>query len=193
MSDLLMLIAAQAAHGVAEVAHAGAEVHHAEPAIAGIFNATVIVSIAMLALIGIMLWKKVPALVAGMLDSRIAQIRAQLDEAADLRKEAEALRGEYEAKIKALDSETAAMRNRAEQEAAQMLAKAEEDVKALVVRRQRMAEDRIAAAERSAVAEVRDAASRAAVAAARDLIADKHDGTADKPLVDRAIADIARI
>jgi F-type H+-transporting ATPase subunit b len=192
MSDLLMLIAAEAAHGAVEAAHAGAE-HHAEPAIGGVFNATVIVSISMLLLIGIMLWKKVPALVAGMLDNRIAQIRAQLDEAASLRQEAEALRGEYQAKIAALDSETAAMRARAEQEAALMIAKAEEDAKALVARRQRMAEDRIAAAERSAVAEVRDTASRAAVAAARDIIADAHDSAADKPLVERAIADIARI
>lgn len=192
MSDLLMLISAEAGHGVAGAAQAGAE-HHAEPAIAGLFNATVIVSISMLLLIGIMLWKKVPALVAGMLDSRIAQIRAQLDEAAGLRKEAEALRAEYQAKIKALDTEIAGIHGRAEQEAAQIVAQAETDAKALVARRQRMAEDRIAAAERSAVADVRETASRAAVSAARDLIADSHDGSADKPLVDRAIADIARI
>lgn len=185
MSDLLIFAAAEAAQVGAQA--------HADPAIAGLFNSTVIVSLAMLVLIAIMLWKKVPALIGGMLDSRIAQIRAQLDEAATLRGEAEALRGEYEARLAALASESVQIRERAEAEAAALVAKAEEDAKQLVARRQRMAEDRIAAAERGAVAEVRAAASRAAVAAARDLIAADHDAGADKSNVDRAIADIAKL
>lgn len=185
MSDLLMLVAAEAAHG------AGAE--HAEPAIAGVLNATVIVSISMLVLVGIMLWKKVPALIGSMLDGKIAAIRAQLDEASDLRKEAEALRAEYQGKLAALDGEAAAIRERAEQEASLVVAKAKEDAAALVARRQRMAEDRIAAAERSAIAEVRDTATRAAVAAAQQLIVEGHSAAADKPLVEKAIADIEKI
>ena len=179
MSDTLIILA----HGAEAAAHA-------KPAIAGVFDATVIVSIAMLVLVGIMVWKKVPAMIGGMLDSRIAQIRSQLDEAAALRAEAEALRGEYQAKLAALDAEATAMRERAEGEAAQLVAKAKEDATALVARRKRMAEDRIAAAERSAVAEVREAASKAAIAATRTLIAERHDGKADKALVDRAIADL---
>ena len=85
------------------------------------------------------------------------------------------------------------MRERAEQEAAQLVAKAKADSAALIARRQRMAEDRIGAAERTAVAEVRDTASRAAVAAAQQLIAAGHDAKSDKPLIERAIADIDRI
>lgn len=185
MLDMLTLIAAESAHGGAEA--------HADPAIAGIFNATVIVSLAMLVLIAIMVWKKVPAMIVGMLDSRIATIRSQLDEASSLRQEAEALRNEYQAKLSALDADIAAMRARAEQEAALVVSQAEADAAALVVRRQKMAEDRIAAAERTAIADVRETATRAAVAAARTLIAEGHDAGADKPLVDRAIADVGRL
>lgn len=185
MSDLLMLISVEAAHG------AGAA--HAEPAIAGVINATVIVSISMLVLVGLMLWKKVPALIGSMLDGKIAAIRAQLDEASALRKEAEALRSEYQGKLAALEGEAAAIRERAEQEASLLVAKAKEDATALVARRQRMAEDRIAAAERSAIAEVRDTATRAAVAAAQQLIVEGHSAAADKPLVEKAIADIEKI
>jgi F-type H+-transporting ATPase subunit b len=185
MLDILTLIAAESAHGAGKA--------YAEPAIAGVFNATVIVSLAMLVLIGIMVWKKVPAMIVGMLDGKIAAIRSQLDEAKALRTEAEALRNEYQGKLAALDGEAAAMRTRAEAEAAALVAKAEEDATALVARRQRMAEDRIAAAERSAIAEVRETASRAAVAAARTLIAERHDAGADKAVIDRAVADIARI
>ena len=182
MSDSLIILA----HGAEAAAYA-------KPAIAGIFDSTVIVSIAMTVLVGIMVWKKVPAMIGGILDSRIAQIRAQLDEAAALRADAEALRSEYQAKLAALDAEAAAMRERAEGEAAQLVAKAKEDATALVARRKRMAEDRIAAAERSAVAEVREAASKASIAAARTLIAERHDGKADKSLVERAISDLGRL
>lgn len=187
MHDLLMM-AAVAAHGPA---HAAAE--HVDPSIAGIFNATVIVSLAMLVLVGIAIWQKVPAMIAGALDSRIAEIRKQLDEATQLRKEAEALRGEYQAKLVALDGEAAEMRIRAENEAAHLIAKAEEDAVALVARRQRMAEDRIGAAERSAIADVRATAARVAVAAAQSVIAETHGAANDRPLIDKAIADLGQL
>ena len=53
-----------------------------------------------------------------------------------------------------------------------------------------MAEAKIAGAERSAVAEIRAQAATAATAAARELIAQAHDASADKALVDREIAGI---
>src|SRR5688500_13061240 len=61
---------------------------HTEPAIFGILDATVIVSLSMLVVIAIMLWKKVPAAIGAALDKKIAGIREQLDEAARLRAEA---------------------------------------------------------------------------------------------------------
>ncbi len=184
MLDLFVLIAAEGAQSGSEV--------HAQPEVFGLGPAFW-VGLAMALLIGIMVWKKVPAMIVGMLDTRIAAICSQLDEASALRKEAEALRDEYQSKLSALDADAAAMRARAEQEAAQLVSQAETDAAALVARRQKMAEDRIAAAERSAVAEVRETATRAAVAAARTLIAEGHDAVADRSLVDRAIADVGRL
>lgn len=196
--------AAGAAHGAAGAAsagetHATTEAHggaahgggHAEPSAFGL-GPGAWVSIAMLILIGIMLWKKVPAMIGKMLDSKIATIRQQLDEAAALRSEAEALKGEYAAKIAGLEGEAAAMRARAEDEARQIVDRAKSDVEQLVVRRQRMAEDRIAAAERSAVADVRERAAKAAVSAASAVIAQKHDAAADRALVDAAIARVGK-
>src|SRR3546814_4756911 len=69
-----------------------------EPASFGVLTATVWVSIAMAIFIAILLWKKVPALIAGMLDNRIAEISKQLKEAEALRLDAESLKAEYEAK-----------------------------------------------------------------------------------------------
>jgi F-type H+-transporting ATPase subunit b len=175
MADMLILLAAEGA----------------KPKAFGM-DATVWVSIAMLVFLGILLWKRVPAMIAAGLDSKIAGIRTQLDEAAKLRAEAEALRAEYAAKVAGAEAEAAAMRARAEADAAALLDKAKADTAALIARRQKMAEDRIAAAEAGALAEVRAATSRAAAEAAASLIAAKHDAGADKTLVDSAIKALTR-
>ena len=60
----------------------------------------------------------------------------------------------------------------------------------MVERRKRMAEDKIAAAEREAVDDVRNRAVNAATNASRKLIAEKHDAAADKALADTVIAGI---
>jgi F-type H+-transporting ATPase subunit b len=55
-----------------------------------------------------------------------------------------------------------------------------------------MAEDKIGAAERAAIAEVRAKAATAAAAAAELLIRQRHDADADKAMVDRTITTLGR-
>ena len=144
----------------------------------------------MLALVGVMLYMKVPSLVAGALDKKIEGIKAMLTEAEELRKEAEALKAEYEKKLKSADQHAADVKAAAEEEAKSIVAKAKDDASALIKRREKMAEDKIAAAERAAVDELRARAASAAAAAAKALIAGKHDAEADRKLVDQSISDI---
>lgn len=167
--------------------------HHAEPAIAGVLNATVWVSIAMAVFIVILLWKKVPALITRGLDKQIAAIKSRLDEAQTLRAEAEALRDEYARKIASVEQQAAAMVAHADEEAKALIAKAKADADELVKRRGKMAEDKIAAAERAALDEVRARTAAAASKAAAMIIAQKHDAGADKALVDRTIAGLSRL
>ncbi len=172
--------------------HAATTEHHvASPTALG-FDSTGWVAIAALVVVLLMLWKKVPAMIGGMLDTRIAAIRAQLDEAAKLRAEAEALRAEYEAKAKAAQADAETIRAHAHQEAHAIVIKAKADAEALMERRARMAEDRIAGAERAAIAEVRLRAADAAAKAAGLLIADRHGADADRAMVDRAISGLGR-
>jgi F-type H+-transporting ATPase subunit b len=159
---------------------------HAEPTALGL-DATAWVALAMLVVIGIMLWKKVPAAIGAALDRRIGAIRAQLDEANKLRAEAEALRAEYQARLDAAGAEADSLIQHARHDADLIIQQAKSESAALVERRKRMAEDKIAAAERTAVAEVRARAADAAAAAAAKLIAERHDAQADKALVDRTI------
>ena len=63
-------------------------------------NTDFVVSIGFLVFIGIILYYKVPAKITGMLDARAAQIKAELEEARNLRDEAKALLASYERKQK---------------------------------------------------------------------------------------------
>lgn len=167
----------------------GAVAEHAEPTAFGLTPGGW-VALAMLAVFAIMVWQKIPAAIAKALDGKIAEIRAQLDEAKQLRAEAEALKAEYQAKSAAADGEAKAMLDRAHAESASIVAKAKTDAEALVERRTQMAEAKIEAEERAAIDDVRAVAARAATAAAGRLIAERNDATSDKALVDQAIAGL---
>ncbi len=167
-------------------AHGGMEAHPAPKALG--MDASMWVALAMIIVIALAIWKKVPDMVGAMLDKKIAGIKEQLDAAENLRKEAEALKAEYQAKSKqaALDAE--AMKAAAANEAKEIVAKAKADATAMVARRTAMAEQKIAAAELAAIADVRAKAVSTASAAAALLIAEKHDGKSDKGLIDATIS-----
>lgn len=168
---------------------AGAAEHHVEPTAFGITPGGY-VALAILVVFAIMLWKRVPALIAAALDKKIAGIREQLDTASKLREEAAALKTEYEAKAKAADAEIAALKAAAEKQAAEVVAKAKDDATQLIARHKALAEAKIAAAERAAIEELRAKAATAAAAAAGRLIAEQHDAEADRKLADEIIAGI---
>lgn len=172
-------------------AHGGPAEHHAEPTAFGL-TPPAWIALAMVVVFAILIWKRVPALIGTALDRKIAGIREQLDEAAQLRAEAEALKTEYQAKAAQAGAEAATMIERARAEADSIVSQAESDAAALVERRTRMAEDKIEAAERAAVDSVRARAASAATAAAEALIRDKLDDKADKAMVDATIAGLGK-
>ena len=161
-----------------------------EPKAFGLFDAPMFISLAMIVVIAIIIWKRVPGAIGKALDNKIAVIRNQLSEAEALRNEAEALKAEYQKKSGEAEAEAKALLERARHEADAMLVKAKADADALVERRGRMAEEKIAAEERAAVDKLRATAAEAARQAAARLIADRVDPKADKAIVDRAISEL---
>lgn len=168
------------------------ETNHGDPAALGM-NGTAWVSLAMIVFIVILLWKKVPALITAGLDRQIAGIRQRLEEAKTLRTEAEALRDEYARKIAGAEADAANIVAHAREESKILIADAEKNAAELTARRVKMAEDKIAAAERQAITQVRAKAAEAAAAAAAKLIAERHDASADKALVDQTISGLGRV
>ena len=184
--DMLENDAVPETHASTE-AHAGEE--HAVPSAVG-FDASMLVALAMLVVIALAIWKKVPAMIGGMLDKQIAGIKAQLDQATALRAEAEAIKAEYEAKAKAAAQDAIDMKAAAVEEAKLIVEQAKTDATNLIARRAQAAEDKIAAAERTAIADVRAKAAAVSAAAAAQLIATHHDAKADASLIDQSISSL---
>ena len=131
-------------------------------------------------------WKAITS----SLDERSAKIKAELDEAQQLREEAQHLLAEYQRKQRDAVKDAEAIVEHAREESERLVKKAGEDLEAALARREQQAKDRIGHAEAQATAEVRAAAVDLAVAAAGKLMAGKMDSTKSGALVDAAIKDL---
>lgn len=134
--------------------------------------------------------KKLWGALAGMLDDRAAKVRAELEEAARLRQEAEAMLRDAEKRREETLREAQALIAGAKTEAERVAAAAAADAEASAKRREQMAMDRIAAAEKAAVDEVRTTAAEVATVAARQVIAEGLSADADAHLIDHAITQL---
>lgn len=127
---------------------------------------------------------------AGMLDKHAATIRAELEEASRLRKEAESMLADARTRRESALTEARALLDSAHAEAGRVAEQARTDAEAAGKRREQMAMERISAAEKAAVTDVRMAAADIAARAAQEVIATTLSAEADGTIIDRAIAGL---
>ena len=139
-------------------------------------------------LFGSRLW----AGVTSLLDGRANTVRAELAEAQRLRQEAERMLADAQrARTEAL-AEAEQVLARSQVEAAQLAQAAGIEAEASAKRRERLALDRIAAAEKAALDDVRHTAADIATRAAARVIGEGLGEERETALLDRAIADLPR-
>ncbi|MCE9523053.1 MAG: F0F1 ATP synthase subunit B [Alphaproteobacteria bacterium] len=138
----------------------------------------------------LIVYLKVPGMVAKMLDERAAGIKSELDEAKRLREEAEALLKQYRAKTAGAQQEAQAIVDAAKASAERMAADARTQLQLQIERRAKMAEQKIAQAEAEAIAEVRAVATTVAGRAAAAVIGQHMTDAKGNELIDGAIRDL---
>ena len=154
------------------------------------FDETFWVAVAFVLLIGVFLYYKVPAMIGKQLDERAAKIKQELDEAAKLHSDAQALFADYQRKQKNALKEAQDIVAQAEAEAKRITAQAAADTEAMLKRGEALAQAKIAQAEAAAVKEIRDAAADLAVEAAKQVLTQEIQGPKAQAMVDKAIADL---
>jgi F-type H+-transporting ATPase subunit b len=134
--------------------------------------------------------KKLWGALAGMLDARAAAVKAELEEAARLRREAESMLRDAQKQRQDALAEAKALIEGARAEASRVSAAATAEAQASAKRREQMAIDRITAAEKAAVDDVRLTAADVATTAARQVLAEGLGADEDAKLIDQAITQL---
>lgn len=153
-------------------------------------DATFWALVGLILFLGLIIYMKVPATVGASLDKRAAKITADLEDARRLREEAQQLLAEYQRKRKEAEAEAAGIIEAAKRDAGSLVAEAKAKTEEFVTRRTAQAEQKIAQAERDAVAEVRSTAVDIAVEAARGLLAARKDAKAAGDLFKESVAAV---
>lgn len=131
---------------------------------------------------------KVGPSIGKSLDDRAERIKTELDEAQRLREDAERTLAEYQRKQRDALKEAEDIIAHAKSEAERIGIQAGLDLDAMLERRTKQAEEKIAQEEAKAVADVRNTAIDVAIAAARQIIVEQMDAKTGGALIDNAIA-----
>jgi F-type H+-transporting ATPase subunit b len=129
--------------------------------------------------------------VLGMLDAKAATIKGDLEEAARLRAEAEALLAEIRKQRDEAEIQGAAMLEEAKADAKRVSAEAKVKLEESIARREVLAERRIANAKTQAMAEVKAAAAELAAQVAETILTERARGMKSDPSIDEAVGHLA--
>lgn len=130
--------------------------------------------------------------IAGALDDRSAAIKRHLDEARELREEAQELLASYQRKHRDSATEAEAILDLARNEAGMMTERAVGEMERTLERREQLALNSIAHAESKALDEVRDAAADVALDAVQRVIAETVTGEKADALIETEIKELPK-
>ncbi|MEM6624276.1 MAG: ATP F0F1 synthase subunit B [Pseudomonadota bacterium] len=155
-----------------------------------LYNTSFMAAVSLFLFFGILACFGVHKMIGKLLDDRAAKIRADLDEAKQLREDAQEIFAEFERKQKSVTTQAEEIVAHAKAEAEAAAERAKEEIAQSVERRLRAADEQIAMAEATAVKEVRDQAVTIAIAAAAEVLSQKVTDERAAQLVDSAIAEV---
>jgi F-type H+-transporting ATPase subunit b len=153
-------------------------------------NTDFVVTIAFLLFVAVLLKFKVPGMLGGLLDKRAAGIRSDLEEARELREEAQSILASYERKAREVQAQADDIVVAAKRDAQAAAEQAKAELRDSIARRLKAAEDKIASAEASALKEVKDRAVTVAIAAAGEVLAKQMTAQEKAGMIDAAIAEV---
>ena len=155
-----------------------------------LYDSNIVVGISFVLFFGLLGYLGVYKMLGQKLDERAQKIRDELDEARQLREDAQELFADFERKQREVQVQADEIVAHAKVEAQAAAEKAKADLAVSIERRMKSADEQIGLAEAEAVKEVRNKAIAVAVAAASDVLAQRLGGDTAEGLVDQAIADV---
>ncbi|MZR29212.1 F0F1 ATP synthase subunit B [Sneathiella litorea] len=148
------------------------------------------VAVAFVGFLGVLVYFKVPPLIAKQLDARADKIHAELEEAKKLREDAQSLFADYQRRQHDALQTAEDIVARAKEDAEILRKESIKELEATLMRRQELAEIKIRQAEEKAIAEVQGIAVDVAIAAATKLMQDGLKKDKADALIDQSIKSL---
>ena len=138
-----------------------------------------------------LVFKKAYRFITLNLDERAEKIRSELEEAARLREEAQALLSEYQRDHRGLETEVARILEEAREEGKQIILLAEEKLKGQLAQKEAQAQENMKHAETQVLEHIRSIASILTVTATAELIRKNLSSEKASHLLDVSIDEVA--
>ena len=138
-------------------------------------DATFWVTISFLLFLGILIYFKVPQKIKEILETNIAKIKNQINEAEKLKEDAKNILTEHEKKISNSKNEVKEMIERANEEAEKNAIRISKDFQNLMENRKKNAQDRIAQLKNQAEKDIKNASIKIAIESVEKLIKNSLD------------------
>lgn len=148
------------------------------------------VLVAFILFLGVLYFARVHELIGNGLDQRAATIRGQLQEARQLREEAQSRLAEWQRKQHEVQAQAAEIVEAAKRDAERSAEEAKKAIEETVAQRLKSAEEQIALAEADAIRAVRNEAVDAAVAASADLLKKTISASDAADITEAAIGEV---
>ena len=148
------------------------------------------VLVAFIGFVGVLVYFKVPGMVTKGLDARAEKIKADLEDADALLKEAQDLLASYQKKQREAADEAQEIKARAKEEGKRIVENGRAQLEDSLQRREKLAMDRISQAEASALDEIRARTVDIALDATRDLLANNLSDHKANAMLDDAIREL---
>ena len=156
-------------------------------------NAELFVAVGFVLFVVLLGYLGVHKTITAALDSRIASISGELDEARRMRAEAKALLAAYQAKLVEAEAQAAAIVEQARLESELLASETAQRMIDFVERHRKQAEAQILMAESQATSEVRASAVDAAVKAAEIVLRAQVSGAGGNEFIVKGIDDVKRL
>ena len=148
------------------------------------------VLVAFIGFVVVLVYFKVPGMVTKGLDARAEKIKADLEDADALLKEAQDLLASYQKKQREAADEAQEIKARAKEEGKRIVENGRAQLEDSLQRREKLAMDRISQAEASALDEIRARTVDIALDATRDLLANNLSDHKANAMLDDAIREL---
>ena len=139
------------------------------------FDATFWVAISFIIFCLIIVYKKIPQVISNLLDSKINEIKSEIDNAKNLKHESEKLLQEYKSKIEEAHAERSQIINNEKRETEIFIKESEKKFEQLIENKKKSLEQKLDQMKIKAIKDIQNISNKIAIEAVKKIISDQEN------------------